>query len=351
MISACVPIGKNFGWGVCGLNLARAFTEISSLQHEILTYDTVKPCRPVDKSWPVLNCLSGATFAPFMPEIRGTMNVGYGFIEDMKTAGSCLRTAKKWDHIVCGSTWMREQLEDLGLKNLSVALQGVDGSVFNEHQRCHDWDTFRIFIGGKFEYRKGQDIAIAASKVLLQRHRDVKLVLAVNNPWPYSLLTMSQTKLIRLPALAGAMDGLLAEIMEMNGIAQDRYEYVNVDNRDMASVYGRCNVGLFLSRCEAGNNMVLSEAMATALPAIVNYATGQKDATNLDSALCITDGHAIDNDWIEPNVDAVVYNLEWAYTHRAELYQIGQRGQRYARKLTWEKTARALLAPVNGAAK
>ena len=47
-------------------------------------------------------------------------------------------------------------------------------------------DKFVIFSGGKFEYRKGQDIVIRAVKVMQERHQDVVLINAWVNAWQQS---------------------------------------------------------------------------------------------------------------------------------------------------------------------
>lgn len=341
MLTVCMPIGSSHGWGICGKNLIKAFSGLG-VEHEVFTDQNM---RAIDRQNAVINCLRGPDFEPAFP-VRGTRNVAYGFIESLGTAKLNLGTAEQWDKIVCGSTWMRDRLADMGLKHLSVAVQGVDHSIFNEDQRCHDPNVFKVFIGGKLESRKGQDIAIAAAKVLLQKHSDVKLVLAINNPWPQSLATIRQSTLIAVPDLSGKMHDVVERLMAVNGIGQGRWEYIEGSNEQMAALYGQCNCGLFMSRCEGGSNLVLSEAMATGLPCIVNYATGQLDAADYDSAICLTDGKELCDGWVEPCFDSVVWALEWCYAYRSDAMAIGLRGGRFARRLKWGDTAKELLSAV-----
>ncbi len=341
MLTVCMPVGSSHGWGICGQNLIKAFSGLG-VEHEVFTDQNM---RAIDRQNAVINCLRGPDFEPAFP-VQGTRNVAYGFIESLGTAKLNLGTAEQWDKIVCGSTWMRDRLADMGLKHLSVAIQGVDPKIFNEDCRAHNPGEFKIFIGGKLEFRKGQDVAIAAAKVLLQKHADVKLVLAIANPWPQSLATIRRSTCMAVPDLTGSMRDVVGRLMTANGIAQDRYEYVEASNSEMARVYGECHCGLFLSRCEAGNNMVLSEAMATALPCIVNFETGQRDSTDFDSALCLTDGNRLCDDWIEPNLGSAIWALEWAHQHREEAMAIGLRGAKFARRFKWENTAKELLAAV-----
>lgn len=351
MITCCLPIGESWGWGIAGKNIYRSLESLTNAQVELLNYETgLLHGRPVDKGNAVLNCLAGPSFVPFYPEVRGTRNVAYGFVEDFVTAKKYVSNAKRyWDHIVCGSSWMEQKMREIGIDNVSTALQGTDLKIFNENQRAHSESEFVIFSGGKFEYRKGQDIALLAARHMIQKYPDVRLVCAWNNPWLTSLLTMEDSKRIKFPnAIKARFSCTVKDIMAVNGMPQDRWEYVECDNEQMAAVYGRANVGLFLSRAEGGQNLVLQEAMACALPAIASHATGQRDILLMDNCLAVEGKHDPETGWFEPNLDVVIGYLEWAYSNRADLMKIGLAGYRTVRKFTWERTAKALSLAVNG---
>ena len=55
-----------------------------------------------------------------------------------------------------------------------------------------------IFSGGKFEFRKGQDLVVRAVKVLQERHRDVALVAAWHNYHAKAHQTMTASPYVRL---------------------------------------------------------------------------------------------------------------------------------------------------------
>ena len=70
---------------------------------------------------------------------------------------------------------------------------------------------FLAHAGGKLEFRKGQDIVIAAFKTLLQRHqdkgRDLVLVIAWANAWSSSVETMRHSPHVHgLPSTASVRD-------------------------------------------------------------------------------------------------------------------------------------------------
>ena len=54
-------------------------------------------------------------------------------------------------------------------------------------------DSFVIFSGGKFEFRKGQDIVIKAFRHLQDKYRDVNLITSWFNSWDFSFNTMSMS--------------------------------------------------------------------------------------------------------------------------------------------------------------
>lgn len=62
--------------------------------------------------------------------------------------------------------------------------QGIDPCIFHVAPRSQLWlNRFVIFSGGKLEYRKGQDIVIAAFKEFHTRHPDALLITAWHNYW------------------------------------------------------------------------------------------------------------------------------------------------------------------------
>lgn len=49
-----------------------------------------------------------------------------------------------------------------------------------------------LHAGGKLEFRKGQDLVVAAMRRFLPHHPDARLLFAWHNPWPDYLRTLSR---------------------------------------------------------------------------------------------------------------------------------------------------------------
>ena len=246
-------------------------------------------------------------------------------------------------------------IERNGVSNVATVLQGVDPEIFYPHEPSRRFlhDQFVVFSGGKFEFRKGQDIAIRAFKALQDRHRDVVLITAWFNPWSFSFKSMQESKHIRFNA---AMNPdpvrTAAEVLAANGI--DLRRVVPLGLRDqvrMADVYRNTDVGLFPNRAEGGTNLVLMEYMACGRPAIATATTGHADIITADNALTIgTQGETKSSSdgvatalWPEPVLEDAIEKLEWAYHNRDALRAIGQRGAETMARHTWAQTAKDFL--------
>ena len=44
--------------------------------------------------------------------------------------------------------------------------------------------------------------------------------------------------------------------------------------------------------------------------------------------------------WYEPNLDEIVYHLEWAYHNRDKIKDIGLAGSRFISQYTWSRAAK-----------
>ncbi|MGH8671986.1 MAG: hypothetical protein ACREUA_08120, partial [Burkholderiales bacterium] len=191
MLTLALPLGSTFGWGICGKNLARELARLSPVrlvtspfeagdigdELEYLELRRIHVARDAARlpasGGPVFQAITGAELLPFAREIRGTRNVGYAFIEHSMLPSSSLDNARAhFDVVVAGSNWCREVLSSHGLEQTDVVVQGVDPTIFNmvENQKSFLEDQFVVFSGGKFEFRKGQDIVMRAFRVLQERH-------------------------------------------------------------------------------------------------------------------------------------------------------------------------------------
>jgi glycosyltransferase involved in cell wall biosynthesis len=364
------PVGGFHGWGICGKYIVRelAATEPVCLITDRLDPDLIggeiefarfRKLLPQSNEiadlahQPLLIAIAGPHMGPFRPELKGRRTVGYTFIEETRLTPAAIETARRcYDVIAAGSSWCAQVLKDHGLSDVATAIQGIDPDLFfpREPRRKLFPDHFLVFSGGKFEFRKGQDLVLRAFKVLQDRHRDVLLVSAWYNQWGYSWETMKRSPHIRFAPRSREYFPALNEIFADNGI--DPAKTINVPPRPNAvapGIYRQTDVGIFPNRCEGGTTLVLMEYMACGRPVIATNHTGHADVVNSENALVIEspatttvpreDGSTA-ADWPEPNLEQTIEQLEFAYQNRDRTKALAERGAGDLAKLTWGQTAK-----------
>ena len=126
----------------------------------------------------------GNDFAPTDRKHWGRKNIGFIFFENTTFSVQGLERARSFDLILAGSRWNAQILSKLGIKKVAYVMQGIDRQRFESVSPQKHPGKFVIFSGGKLEYRKGQDIVLAAFKEFYKRHPDSVLLTAWYNPWP-----------------------------------------------------------------------------------------------------------------------------------------------------------------------
>jgi len=326
-MKVAMPTGNTHGWGIAGTYLSAELAKFP----------------PIDGV--TLHSVAGHHFAPTFSEAWGRINIGYCFFESEIVAYRFIpEAARRWDYIVAGSSWCEYHLRIAGMNRTSTILQGIDPAVFSPMPPRPDDGRFIIFSGGKFEFRKGHDLVIAAMKIFMERHSDVWLACAWHNHWPASIRTMEQTGLIRFDYRDQPCEEFFPLVLRENGIPLDRVMlYPVLDNRQMRQVYAASDVGLFPNRCEGGNNMVMCEYMACGRPVIASNMTGHMDVVSENNALCLSQyepvvavaGGAPAGVWFAPSVDETVVLLEKAYNDRQLLKQLGDAAGQAMKALSW----------------
>ena len=263
-----------------GLDYHFLKSKLDHRQNEILTIG--KATQRVE--YPVLQAITDNTLRPWLINLKGTFNAGYTFFEmNVLPPQSIQNGIDKFDMIVTGSKWCEEVLRNHGLNSVTTIIQGIDPQLFNPAHSEKELfkDRFVVFSGGKFEFRKGQDIVIRAYKVLQDRHPDVMLVNAWYNPWPFSMKTMENSPYINCEIMETDYLKAVNGILHANGIDLDRVITVlPKNNAQMARLYKNTDVGLFPNRCEGGTNLVLMEYMACGKPVIGGRSGGVVDAVD-----------------------------------------------------------------------
>ena len=173
-----------------------------------------------------------------------------------------------------------------------AAAAAVAAAAAEEEEEERDDDPFVIFSGGKLEFRKGQDLVVAAFRAFLARYpgRRAKLLTNWYHKWP-SLVDIGDPRAAtegsprvvagekREAAAEGATEGLdLVEWMGRNGL--DATVWADAGQRapqDMPALLREADVALFPNRCEGGNNLVAMESIASGVPVILSANTGHLD--------------------------------------------------------------------------
>ncbi|MDK9717038.1 MAG: glycosyltransferase [Trichlorobacter sp.] len=327
-----MPTGVAHGWGIAGQHI----------------WEEVAHLLPVPGV--TLHSMKNPDFSPTFSDAWNRINIGYCFFEnDIEAYRHMEQAAAEWDYIVAGSSWCEYHLRLGGVQQTSTILQGIDPADFYPGMPRQDDGRFIVFSGGKFELRKSQDVVIAATKVMMERHSDVWLSCAWHNQWPHSIATMSGTPYIDFEMDEGlACDDLLRATLVRNRIAIERVMVHQMAcNNAMREIYLQSDIGLFPNRCEGGNNMVMSEYMACGRTVIASDKTGHADVITEQNALPLRQyrqqviewGGRPSAIWFQPSVEETIELLECAYWNRGLLNQKAEQAAKDLGQLSWHAAA------------
>jgi glycosyltransferase involved in cell wall biosynthesis len=233
-------------------------------------------------------------------------------------------------------------------------IQGIDPTIFHPAPRTGMFgDRFVVFSGGKLEYRKGQDIVVAAFRRFRERHPEALLVTAWHNHWPQLIADLDLAGHVRgVPRLTNGVLQI-GEWLAANGIPQAAAVDVGcVPNAFMGQVVREADVALFPNRCEGGTNLVAMECMAAGVPTIVSSNTGHLDLLATGGCFALraqrdtrrpTRHFAGVDGWGESDVDEIVELLEKLYADRDFAGQRATVGATVMARLTWQSQISALL--------
>ncbi|HEX7018440.1 MAG TPA: hypothetical protein VF159_00410, partial [Gemmatimonadaceae bacterium] len=378
-------LGSTSGWGVYGLNLARrALASSVALPVPLaepalagVDADTVallepsidanarlragvaeRRGQPMHVPFAMLRALGNELcVAPESAAIGATRNIGVVFFESTRLTPEAIARARRYHRIVAGSTWNADVLRSRGIDNVVTVLQGVDGSRFRKRaRRTKRRDRFVIFSGGKLEYRKGQDIVVAAFREFRRRHPDALLMVAWHNHWPQTMREISTAgHTSGYPGMHSAERADIVSWLGANGVPREAVIDAGLRaNADMAALVADADVALFTNRAEGGTNLVAMECLASGVPTILSANTGHLDLIGDDrcfplldqSAARATESFAGVDGWGESSVDEVVALLERVYADPAEAERRGARAADWMTGLSWDHQIDALFDAV-----
>jgi len=315
--------------------------------------------------FPVLHSLRN-DFEPALDRqiAHGSRNIGIIFFEDTNFSAEGLARARDYDLIITGSTWNKEILEAHGLTHVVNVFQGIDANLFRPAEPGGDKASnypgrFVIFSGGKLEYRKAQDVVIAAFRQFHGKHPEALLIFAWGNQWPAIMPTVA-----RSPFVTGAPDigaGGVIEIgtwLEANGLPGESFVDLGMPaNRAMPAILASVDAALFPNRCEPGTNLVAMETMAAGVPSILAANTGQLDIADAvhsfplmrQSPVAPYPPYAGTEGWAEPDADEALEMLEAIFADRQDAARRAAVGVGFMRdQFSWPGQIAKLVAAIDG---
>jgi len=379
-------VGATSGWGVYGQNLARRLISTNAAlpapllppafegmlpetvemlapvvptHMELASAVAMKQGRTVHVPFTMLRALgNGLHLSPASAQVDAPRNVGVVFFESTDLDRGAIERAKRFDRIIAGSTWNAEVLRAHGVDNVVTVLQGIDATQFKARPRNpRRQDQFIVFSGGKLEYRKGQDIVVAAFREFVQRHPEAKLMVAWHNHWPQTMGEIGAAGHVRgVPSVDATGRADMARWLEQNGIpAANVIDLGLRGNSEMPALIAQADVALFTNRAEGGTNLVAMETLAAGVPTILSANTGHLDL--VDESRCFallrqaaaraTPSFRGVNGWGETSVEEAVEALELVYANPDEAARRAANAAAWMRGLSWDAQIDKLYASIS----
>ena len=382
------PVSVTSGWGIYGMNLTLqllrnpawevallappSISEIINPLHKSLLLPAVEKQKDfqelvtansdkqINCNFPVLYALgNNLASSGIENQITSACQVGVIFFEDTRITAEALEKAKKYSTIVAGSNWNADVLRGFGLTNVAMVNQGIDPAIFHPAPKSSLFgDRFVIFSGGKLEYRKGQDIVVAAFKRFHKKHPEALLLTTWHNFWPQYMLGIEQTgNVVGLPNVN--RDGSLgiAQWLIANGLPIDSFIDIGlIPNHLAGQILREADAAVFTNRCEGGTNLVAMESMACGIPTILSANTGHLDLIYSNICYPLSSQGQVKptahfsgvEGWGESDVDEVVEALEQVYTNREQAKSRGLAAANFMLDWTWEKQVKRFLDVIGG---
>lgn len=371
------------GWGVFGINLVRTLLtrQDQGWPRPLLLNETTLSIISED-IWPILTPLieeqqrlaqnsahlqhvslrdtvllhssgNGLIHHATSARYTGTRNFGFTFFEETAIGGDAIQAAAGLDGMRTGSNWNRDYLRARGLNDVVCVHQGVDSDAFYPRDASGRFaGRFVIFSGGKLEFRKGQDLVIAAFKAFHARHADALLVTLWQNPWPESIASMTESPHLQgLPADSHDPKKNMPAWTVTEGIPEGAHlDFGVIGNSTIPEILREADAAVFPNRCEGGTNLAAMECMASGIPCIVSMNTGHLDIATADNCfplirqVPVVDPHGLRQGWGESDVEEIVERLEEIYTDRAEATTRAERAVAAMRLMNWDNQVGKLVA-------
>lgn len=234
------------------------------------------------------------------------------------------------DEVLVPSRWMQKVMAKAGIKSKVVPL-GYNDRVFSYIEReipADHGNDFTFIHYNSFNIRKGFSEVLEAFSREFRHDEPVKLILKTtmnSTPLPIPRSTYPNIEVIR-----GA-----------------------VSERELTELLGRSHCMVYPSRGE-GFGITPLEAMATGIPAIVPNEHGISEYFNAKYMLEVKapdrcpglynrfKGQDV-GEMVIADVDDLRRQMRYAFTHQAEMRELGKKASKYVQKYTYTKTAEKLV--------
>ena len=280
-------------------------------------------------------------------------NVGVVQTCDTRIDAEALARVAHMDLMLAGSSWMREVLVSAGVATVGVVPTGIDTTLFTPGKKSgHLSQRFVIFSGGRLDYRKGQDIVVAAVKIFCQRHPETLLLTTWQSPLPETAGSIVRSG--HTPA-APEYYGTAIKVHEWavaNGLRADSVADLGVlAPAALAVVLREADVALFPNRAETDMNPMVLECMASGVPVILSANTGHLDVSDdercypLRAQTPVCDA-ALNSDlegWGESSVEEILAQLEAVCTRTSLAREKAAIAVEWAKQFAWDRTARRMV--------
>lgn len=275
--------------------------------------------------FPVLHGLgNGLGWSPVSDHVAGSSDIGVVFLEDARLEPDAIERAARFQRILAGSSWVANVLRNAGIRHVAVSPQGVDTALFHPGERRGLFDgRFVIFTGGKLEFRKAQDLVVAAFARFRNRHPEALLLTHWHSPYGSSIRGAFPGQ----GHASGSDDP--ASWLAQQGIPADAVLSLGpTTHAQLSPLLREADVALFPNRAEGGTNLVAMECLASGVPTILSANTGHLDLLASAPAWPLTRQRAVRSvdagsvqGWGESDIDEIVDTLERIHAERDESHR------------------------------
>jgi len=251
--------------------------------------------------------------------ITGTPSIAFPTFEDASEVEKHCRRLQQYPLVIVGSSWNRDVLRALDVPAV-LCHQGYDPALFNpsvKESNARPDGRFRVFSGGKAEYRKGQDLVLEAFSIFAEKHPDAELVAAWSSPWPH--LSSSYDGVTRIGSPPKAADGSPDYLAwaQRYGINSTQFRVIPpLPNYLMPELLSHIDVAVFPNRVEGGTNLVAMECLACGVPTILAAGFGHDDLIKGSDAISFVPGQP-NPFWRGSEAEPIVAVLEQLYDNNA----------------------------------